>query len=202
MKNKKLIIAFFTIYWLFVLFLTFSNVGFVQKIKNSALGQTLFPPTYKMYTSPPKQIIQSKYTFYQNGKILQEIDADSLFHTQMKTHFPKAAFKKDLKQYLMLYYAPNVDLGNDVYAYALDSVLQKEKSLQSVLLGKKRNQLYMENQLNFAQTFQPKNADSVELQIKRKFNEVSFDDKKHEKLAYWISDSVLIQKGKKLNDAK
>lgn len=200
-KIKVFFIIAFSCYWLFVLFITFSKTSFSEKFKTYRIAQVLFPATYKMYTSTPKQITQSEYTFYKNGEVVKKVNVDSLYFQQMKTSFPLPTFKKDLKQHLMLYYLPNLDLGNDVYTYALDSTMQKEKSLQDFLLLNKRNAIYVMNQLNHAQYIY-KEADSVELSIHRRFNEIPFDEKKYQKLAYWISDSIIIKQVKKIQHEK
>lgn len=197
-----IIIILFGAYWLIVGFITFGNSSQANRIKNTTWGQTLFPPTYKMYTSPPKQIIQTKYYFFKNGKKIDSIDVDEWYAKKLKADFPYPILKKDLKNYLKIYYLPGVNMGNEVYKYALDSMTQKEKSMQDYLLSNKQTMQEVENQLNVVPIFGMQKADSVNIVITRTFNAVGFDTWKDKKLAYWITDSVLIEKGKKLKNAQ
>ena len=200
LKGHRFLWILFIFYWITVVWLTFFSGPTADRIKKSSYGQSFFPPVYKMYTSPPKQIIQSEYIYYKNGKIIQKIKVDSLFQLQMKKNFTLPEFKKDLKQYLAVFYAPNVDLGNATYRYALDSAAQKEFPIAEYLFCGSNTKQIVENQLNFGIHLQKvlretESADSMVLVIRRDLNKVAMDKEQVNHLASFITEKEIYRKG-------
>lgn len=198
-----LILIGFTAYWAISFYSSFIPGKFSYFIKKSAFGQLLFPPTYTMYTIPGKQILSSEYHLYRKNRKIAIIDADSLLKSKLDAQYPSPYADKDIITYRTVFHLPNLYTAGRVHVYALDTLIQKEYSMQEFVLNNKRVLFNLKNQLNFFGTIQEENsdwkeADSVSLIIRRRLNKIEMDKDFNTKLDAYIDEKTVVELGKNL----
>lgn len=202
-----LLLAGFVCYWFLAVLLTFlpKNIFFAER--DNIYLQTFFPPVYKMFTSPPKERVVSDYIFYRQNVEVAKINADSLFHLQMKKHFPTPTFKKEMKQHQAIFTHPSREFTVMLYRYYLDSLHIAGEDIPQHLNNHRPMAMLLQNQLMFAGPIKEmvptlNDSDSVVLKVTKKQVPLAMDPFWENKPAALVPDMVLYHQGIKMKHAQ